>query len=66
MFRALRLDKLIYQALENTLRALVMEEWDGVPALRMIRTSADEIRERAEKLVAALPGLGRGWKQGNR
>jgi L-seryl-tRNA(Ser) seleniumtransferase len=57
MFRALRLDKLIYQALECTVRALVMEDWDGVPALRMIRMSADEIRERAERLVAAVPGL---------
>lgn len=58
MFRALRLDKLIYQALEGTLRALVMEQWDQVPTLRMIRASADEIRERAERLVAAVPGSG--------
>ena len=57
MFRALRLDKLIYQALEGTLRALVMEQWDRVPALRMIRASADEIRERATRLVEAVPGL---------
>jgi len=57
MFRALRLDKLIYQALENTLRALVIEDWGTVPALRMIRMSAEEIRERAEKIVAALSGL---------
>ena len=57
MFRALRLDKLICQALENTLRALVTERWDDVPALRMIRASADGIRERAERLVAALPGM---------
>jgi L-seryl-tRNA(Ser) seleniumtransferase len=57
MFRALRLDKLIYQAMENTLRALLMEQWDQVPALRMIRASADEIRERAERLISAIPGL---------
>jgi L-seryl-tRNA(Ser) seleniumtransferase len=55
MFRALRLDKLIYQALETTLRALVMEEWDQVPALRMIRASAEEIRERAQRLVSTMP-----------
>ena len=36
MFRALRLDKLIYQALETTLRNLVLERWDQIPALRMI------------------------------
>ena len=58
MFRALRLDKMIYQALEGTLRAIVLEQWERVPALRMIRMSADEIRERAERLVAALPSLG--------
>ena len=44
MFRALRLDKLIYQALENTLRALLLEQWDRIPALGMIRMSADRIR----------------------
>jgi L-seryl-tRNA(Ser) seleniumtransferase len=58
MFRALRLDKMIYQALEGTLRAIVLEQWERVPALRMIRLSADEIRERAERMVAALPSLG--------
>jgi L-seryl-tRNA(Ser) seleniumtransferase len=57
MFRALRLDKLIYQALENTLRALLLEQWDQVPALGMIRQSADQIRERAEKLLVRTPSL---------
>jgi L-seryl-tRNA(Ser) seleniumtransferase len=41
------------QALESTLRAFVLEDWDRLPALRMIRTTAEEIRERAERL---LPG----------
>jgi L-seryl-tRNA(Ser) seleniumtransferase len=57
MFRALRLDKLIYQALENTLRALLFEQWNQIPALAMIRASAGEIRQRAEGLVAAIPAL---------
>ena len=57
MFRALRLDKMIYQALENTLRNLLLERWDDVPALRMIRLSADQIRERAAGLLEKLPGL---------
>jgi L-seryl-tRNA(Ser) seleniumtransferase len=57
MFRALRLDKLIYQALENTLRALVFERWERIPALAMIRMTADQIRERAERLVASLSTL---------
>jgi L-seryl-tRNA(Ser) seleniumtransferase len=55
MFRALRLDKLIYQALETTLRHLLLERYEFIPALRMIRMSADEIRERAVKLAAGLP-----------
>jgi L-seryl-tRNA(Ser) seleniumtransferase len=57
LFRALRLDKLIYQALETTLRHLVMERWDSVPALAMIRQPAAEIRARAEVLLARLPQL---------
>jgi L-seryl-tRNA(Ser) seleniumtransferase len=57
MFRALRLDKLILAALESTLRLYVFEKYDAIPALRMIRLSADEIRVRAERLVAQLPGL---------
>ena len=56
LFRALRLDKDIYQALENTLRNLVLERWDRIPALAMIRQSADEIRARADAMAAQLPG----------
>jgi L-seryl-tRNA(Ser) seleniumtransferase len=61
MFRALRLDKTIYQVLEATLRNILLERWDRVPALGMIRQSAAEIRARAERLLtsllAALPSL---------
>ena len=56
MFRALRIDKLITQALERTLRALVLEDWDSLPALNMLRLTAVEIRLRAEILAAQLPG----------
>jgi L-seryl-tRNA(Ser) seleniumtransferase len=51
MFRALRLDKMIYQALEVNLRNLLLEHWDAVPALAMIRQTAGQIRARAEALV---------------
>jgi L-seryl-tRNA(Ser) seleniumtransferase len=44
MFRALRLDKVIYQALETTLRNLLLERWDQIPALRMISQSSEELR----------------------
>ena len=57
MFRALRLDKLIYQALETTLRNLVLERWDQIPALRMIAQSSEELRARSQKLVGRLNGL---------
>jgi L-seryl-tRNA(Ser) seleniumtransferase len=57
LFRALRLDKMIYQALETTLRHLLLEHWDAIPALAMIRQPADAIRARAEALVARVPGL---------
>ena len=57
MFRALRADKLILQALERTLRHLVMECWERVPALSMIRRSEAEIRERAGRLLGRISGL---------
>jgi L-seryl-tRNA(Ser) seleniumtransferase len=57
MFRALRLDKLIYQALETTLRNLLLERWDQTPALRMISMSGTELRARAERFIGTLPGV---------
>ena len=57
LFRALRLDKAIYQALGNTLRSLVLERWDDVPALALIRRTPAGIRARAEALVASVPGM---------
>jgi L-seryl-tRNA(Ser) seleniumtransferase len=35
----------------------VFEQWDAIPALRMIRMSAEEIRERAERMRARAPQL---------
>ena len=57
LFRTLRLDKVIYQALESTLRNLLLERWTAVPAIAMIRQSAQEIRIRAEALLANAPEL---------
>lgn len=54
MFRALRVDKLILQALEATLRAILFERYDQIPALRMLSLSAEAIRERAERFRAML------------
>ena len=52
LFRALRVDKLIYAALEATLLAYVKADHDAVPALRMMRVTKDEIARRAENLAA--------------
>ncbi len=57
LFRALRIDKLITQILEKSLRHLVFEQWSQIPAMRMIRMSADEIRARAEKIREQIPDL---------
>jgi L-seryl-tRNA(Ser) seleniumtransferase len=51
MFRALRLDKMVFQALEAALRSLLFERWDQLPALAMIRQSAQELRARAERFL---------------
>jgi L-seryl-tRNA(Ser) seleniumtransferase len=54
LFRALRVDKLTYAALEATLLAYVKRDHDAVPVLRMMRLSKDEIARRAEKVVASV------------
>jgi L-seryl-tRNA(Ser) seleniumtransferase len=58
LFRALRIDKLITQVLEQALRNLVFEHWDQIPAMRMIRMTVDEIRARAERLQTQLRDAG--------
>ena len=57
IFRALRLDKLIYQALETTLRNLLLERWDQIPALQMIGLTSSDLRARVERLAGELAGL---------
>jgi len=57
LYRALRVDKLVTQALEITLRHCLFERWDEIPALRMIRLSAEAIRRRAERIRARVPNL---------
>jgi L-seryl-tRNA(Ser) seleniumtransferase len=54
MFRALRVDKLTIAVLEVTLRAYLRGQWDEIPALRMIRLSAQEIGARAAVFVESL------------
>ncbi|MGB7927355.1 MAG: L-seryl-tRNA(Sec) selenium transferase [Terriglobales bacterium] len=54
LFRALRVDKLTYAALEATLLAYVKRDHDAVPVLRMMRLSKDEIARRAEKIISRV------------
>jgi L-seryl-tRNA(Ser) seleniumtransferase len=52
LFRALRVDKLTYAALEATLVAYVRHDHDAIPALRMMHLSTDEIGQRTEAVAA--------------
>jgi len=54
LFRALRVDKLSYAALEATLLAYVKGEHDAIPALRMMRLSKEEIGRRAEAVAQTV------------
>jgi L-seryl-tRNA(Ser) seleniumtransferase len=54
LFRALRVDKLTYAALEATLLAYVKRDHDAIPALRMMRLTKDEIGRRAEGFAAQI------------
>jgi L-seryl-tRNA(Ser) seleniumtransferase len=47
LFRALRVDKLTYAALEATLLAYVKRDYDAIPALKMMQTPKEEITKRA-------------------
>lgn len=57
LFRALRVDKLTYAALEATLMEYVRQNHEAIPFLRLVRLPAEDVRARAlalqEKLKAA-------------
>jgi L-seryl-tRNA(Ser) seleniumtransferase len=61
LFRALRVDKMFYAALEATLLAYLREDLDSIPALRMMRIPEEVIEQRAkhvaERLGASCPKL---------
>jgi L-seryl-tRNA(Ser) seleniumtransferase len=54
LFRALRVDKLIYAALEATLLAYVKQDFDAVLTLKMMGLAKDEIATRAETVSVRL------------
>ncbi len=54
LFRALRVDKMFYAALEATLLAYLREDYDSIPALRMMRLSEDALAQRANQIADRL------------
>jgi len=54
LFRALRVDKLTYAALEATLLAYVKRNHDAIPVLKMMRLTRDEIGRRADAVAAQV------------
>jgi L-seryl-tRNA(Ser) seleniumtransferase len=54
LFRALRVDKLTYAALEATLVAYVKKDYDSVPALQMMQTSKKGIAMRAQAVISGI------------
>jgi L-seryl-tRNA(Ser) seleniumtransferase len=61
LFRAMRVDKLFHAALEATLLAYLREDYDSIPALRMMRLTEEQLLHRARQLAERLreecPGL---------
>jgi L-seryl-tRNA(Ser) seleniumtransferase len=56
LFRALRVDKLTYAALEGTLMEYIRQNHDAIPFARMMRLPAQEIHARAEAMENQLSG----------
>jgi L-seryl-tRNA(Ser) seleniumtransferase len=54
LFRALRVGKLTYAALEATLMAYIRQDHDAIPALRMMRLTTQEVGRRAENMAGDL------------
>lgn len=57
LYRAFRIDKLIVQALGETLRSLLKQDWEKIPTLRMLFADRESLRARAESIAHRLPEL---------
>jgi L-seryl-tRNA(Ser) seleniumtransferase len=57
LFRALRVDKLTIASLEVTLNAYLRSAWEEIPAQRMIRLTAEELKQRAENFLSRVKSL---------
>jgi len=54
LFRALRVDKMVYAALEATLMAYIKGDHDAISTVRMMRLSKHQIATRAEAIAKEL------------
>ena len=54
LFRALRVDKLTYAALEATLLSYVKRDYGAIPTLKMMGMGREEIGARAQKIAEGL------------
>src|SRR5208283_1993136 len=54
LFRTMRVDKMFYAALEATLLAYLREDYDSIPALRMMRIAEGDLERRAERMAKLL------------
>ncbi len=55
LFRALRVDKMTYAALEATLMDYLHERLDSIPIVNMLRLSQEEVLRRCRKIAEGLP-----------
>jgi L-seryl-tRNA(Ser) seleniumtransferase len=65
MYRALRVDKLIIEALETTLRHILLQNWEAVPVMRMIMAPLSSLRARAERISAQIADIANVIREGN-
>ncbi|MCW2285415.1 L-seryl-tRNA(Ser) seleniumtransferase [Rhodoblastus acidophilus] len=59
LFRALRVDKTCFAALEATFDAYLRERFEDIPLLRIFARKAEEIERRCVALAAAIPSAAR-------
>ncbi len=57
LFRAVRVDKMCYAAMEATLSAYVREQFERIPLLQMLKAPPEQIRQRCELLAASAAAL---------
>lgn len=56
LLRMLRVDKFTLAALEATLRAHLLHDYEKIPTLKMAHLSLEELKERAKKLKSCVHG----------